>query len=47
LKIIGFYDDVRVHYLDEAEYRPFDLNGLSFRNINTPEELQQAHQPRD
>jgi len=44
LKVIGFYDEVSVLYLDEAEYQPFDPKGLSFRNINTPEELQQANQ---
>ncbi len=47
LKVIGFYDEVRVRYLDEAEYHPFDPKGLSFRNINTPEELQQAQQSSD
>jgi molybdenum cofactor guanylyltransferase len=40
LKVIGFYDDVRVRYLDESDYQPFDPQGLSFRNINTPEEAQ-------
>lgn len=39
LKIIGFYDDVRVRYIDEPEYQPFDPKGLSFFNANTPEEL--------
>jgi molybdenum cofactor guanylyltransferase len=42
LKIIGFYDAVRVRYLDEAEWRSLDPQGLSFQNINTPEELQAA-----
>jgi molybdopterin-guanine dinucleotide biosynthesis protein A len=42
LKVIGFYDDVRVRPLDEAEYRPFDPQGHSFDNINTPEELAEA-----
>jgi len=42
LKVIGFYDEVRVRYLDEAEYQPFDPKGLSFQNINTPDELRQA-----
>jgi molybdopterin-guanine dinucleotide biosynthesis protein A len=44
LKIIGFYDDVRVRYLDEAEWQPFDLRGMSFRNINTPDELRGAQE---
>jgi molybdopterin-guanine dinucleotide biosynthesis protein A len=42
LKVLGFYDRVRVRYLDESEYRPFDPNGLSFYNVNTPDELAAA-----
>lgn len=42
LKIIGFYDEVRVRTLDEDEWRPLDPRGLSFRNINTPDELREA-----
>lgn len=42
LKVIGFYDQVRVRYIDEAEYAPLDPDGLAFRNINTPEELAEA-----
>ena len=42
LKVIGFYEDVRVRYLDEAEYQRFDAQGLSFFNVNTPEELERA-----
>ena len=42
LKIIRFYDKMRVRYLDEAEYAAFDPQGLSFANLNTPEELEQA-----
>jgi molybdopterin-guanine dinucleotide biosynthesis protein A len=40
LKVIGFYDRVRVRYLDPPEYARFDPQGLSFQNINTPDELQ-------
>ncbi|MBZ0281611.1 MAG: molybdenum cofactor guanylyltransferase [Anaerolineae bacterium] len=47
LKVIGFYDEVRVRYLDEAEYHPFDPKGLSFNNINTPDELQRAQHKAD
>lgn len=43
LKVIGFYDDVRIRYLDEMEYSRFDPKRLSFQNINTPEELKRAH----
>lgn len=42
LKVMGFYDDVRVRYLDEPEYQQFDAKGLSFYNVNTPQELEQA-----
>ena len=42
LKVIGFYGQVRVRYLDEAEYQAFDPNKLSFFNVNTPQELAEA-----
>jgi molybdopterin-guanine dinucleotide biosynthesis protein A len=42
LKVIGFYQDVRARYLDEPEWQRFDPEGLSFRNINTPGELDAA-----
>ena len=42
LKVIGFYDQVRVRYLDEDEWRPLDPTGRAFQNINTPEELAAA-----
>ena len=42
LKIIRFYDQMRVRYLDEADYGPFDPQGRSFANLNTPEELAEA-----
>ncbi len=42
LKVISFYDDVRVRYLEPPEWSRFDPRGLSFHNINTPEELQAA-----
>jgi len=44
LKVIGFYDRVRVRYLDAPEYARFDPQGLSFQNINTPDELRAAQQ---
>jgi molybdenum cofactor guanylyltransferase len=42
LKIIRFYDHVRVRYLDEIDYAAYDPEGLSFSNLNTPEELDEA-----
>lgn len=44
LKVIGFYPDVRVYALDEPEYEPFDPQGLSWFNVNTPEDLAAARQ---
>ncbi len=44
LNIIGFYPQVRVRYLDEPEYKHLDPQGLSFFNMNTPEELEEAQQ---
>lgn len=43
LHVIGFYPKVRLRYVDEEEYAPFDPTGVSFFNVNTPEELEQAH----
>ncbi len=42
LKIIRFYEQMRVRYLDESDYAAFDPRGRSFTNINTPEELAKA-----
>ncbi len=42
LKITGFFEDVRVRYVDEPTLRQLDPEGLSFFNINTPEDLQRA-----
>lgn len=44
LNVIGFYPQVRVRYIDEPEYQSFDPRGLTFFNINTPDELAQAQQ---
>jgi molybdopterin-guanine dinucleotide biosynthesis protein A len=42
LKITGFYDEVKVHYLDRATIARFDPEGRSFANLNTPDELAAA-----
>ena len=42
LKIIRFYDQMRVTYLDEADYAPYDPQARSFTNLNTPAELERA-----
>lgn len=44
LKVIGFYDQVKVRYVDENEWQVFDPKGLSFHNVNTPEELAAANE---
>ena len=44
LKVIGFYEDVTMRYLDEAEYGIFEHVEESFFNVNTPAELEQARQ---
>jgi molybdopterin-guanine dinucleotide biosynthesis protein A len=42
LKIIGFYDEARVRYVDEPELRLIDPELRSFRNVNTPELVRAA-----
>jgi molybdopterin-guanine dinucleotide biosynthesis protein A len=42
LKIIGFYAEVRVRYVDEPELRRIDPELRSFRNVNTPELVRAA-----
>lgn len=44
LKVIGFYEDVRVRYIDPAEWEAIDPRGLSFFNVNTPEDVQIAQE---
>lgn len=41
-KVIGFYEKVRVRYLEKPEIAQFDPTGRSFANINTPEDLASA-----
>jgi molybdopterin-guanine dinucleotide biosynthesis protein A len=42
LKIVGFYEDVRVRYVDEPELKAIDPELRSFRNVNTPELVREA-----
>ena len=44
LRMISFFPDVRVRYVDEPELRLVDPLLASFRNLNTPAELAQAQQ---
>ena len=40
LKIISFFDDVRVHYVPRDEVERYDPTFRSFLNMNTPEDWQ-------
>jgi molybdopterin-guanine dinucleotide biosynthesis protein A len=40
LRIIGFFDEVSVRYVERDEVSRFDPNFYSFLNMNTPEEWQ-------
>lgn len=42
LKITGFYDEVRVRYVEEREILRFDPELLSFFNVNSPQDLERA-----
>ncbi|HEV2121735.1 MAG TPA: molybdenum cofactor guanylyltransferase [Chloroflexota bacterium] len=42
LKITGFFADVRVRYVEQDTLASLDPEGLSFFNVNTPEDLAQA-----
>lgn len=42
LRIIGFFDDVSVRYVERAEVARFDPHFYSFINMNTPEDWQRV-----
>ena len=42
LRLVSFFRDVQVRYVEEVELRRVDPTLHSFRNLNTPEELAQA-----
>ncbi len=44
LRMMGFFDDVRMRYVKRDEVLRFDLQLYSFFNANTPDELAQAEQ---
>ncbi len=46
LRVISFFPEVRVRFLDEPEIDRFDPQHLSFFNVNTPADLEQARQLR-
>ncbi len=41
-RVISFFPDVRVRWVDEAELDRFDPQHLSFFNVNTPADLETA-----
>lgn len=41
-RMISFFPEVRVLAIEAEEWTPFDPEGLSFFNVNTPEELAEA-----
>lgn len=46
-QVIGFFREVRVRIIEHETLATFDPEGRSFRNINTPEELAEAHRLLD
>lgn len=42
MRVISFFPEVRVRFVDEPELDRFDPQHLSFFNVNTPEDLEQA-----
>ncbi len=44
LKIARFFPTVRVRRVDQEEFGPYDPQGLSFFNMNTPEEFARAEE---
>jgi molybdopterin-guanine dinucleotide biosynthesis protein A len=38
-RVVSFYDQVQVRIVDETELAQFDPQGMSFFNINTPQDL--------
>jgi molybdopterin-guanine dinucleotide biosynthesis protein A len=44
MRVISFFPEVRVRFVDEAEINRFDPQHLSFFNLNTPEDLERARQ---
>ncbi|HLE28791.1 MAG TPA: molybdenum cofactor guanylyltransferase [Anaerolineales bacterium] len=42
MRVISFFPGVRVRFVDEPEIDHFDPQRLSFFNVNTPEDLEQA-----
>lgn len=44
LRIVSFYPQVRVRYVEQAEIEVLDPRHLSFFNVNSPDDLQRARE---
>jgi molybdopterin-guanine dinucleotide biosynthesis protein A len=44
LKVISFYSQVRVRYVEQEEIETLDPQQLSFFNVNSPHDLQWARE---
>ena len=44
LKITRFFENVRVHFVEDDELMRFDTSGISFFNVNTESDLAEARQ---
>ncbi len=47
LRVNSFFDQLNIRFVDWSEIEQFDPKGVSFFNINTPEDLEQAQQRFD
>jgi molybdopterin-guanine dinucleotide biosynthesis protein A len=43
-RVDSWFDRVEIRFLSLAEVESIDPDGLAFRNVNTPEDLQAAEQ---
>lgn len=41
-KVISFFDKVNIRFIEPEEINKFDLKGITFFNVNTPEDLKKA-----
>jgi molybdopterin-guanine dinucleotide biosynthesis protein A len=44
MRVISFFPEVRVRYVETPEVEQYDPDHLTFFNVNTPEELQKAEE---
>lgn len=39
-KVTDIYTELQIDYLQPADWKPFDLHGLLFKNVNTPQDYE-------